>query len=488
MSKISINIQPQAYDVYAMFMRLTNTEPFALGEFIDNSSASFYENKEKLASVSKLIVNINYDQKEHSLTIEDNAFGMNLEEFKRAIMVGSKTDKKGSRNEFGKGLKTAATWFGSKWSVRSTQLGSKKSYFAIVDVEELLEKKLNNIDISENECNEQEHYTVVKIENLNHDLNTSKIQKEIIEKLGSIYRRDLIDEKMEILFNRKPVKFEPNPVLIFNNERMYQNINFSINFNGQIYSTKGYVALSSEEAKVGANRTGFALFRVNRAIKINEKPYEIFGSTPNSPLGFKLYGELDMDDFEVNQAKDGLAWSPELKELFYNTLASNIQKIVSIGRLPWKKIHELEKPKVINTPVKTVPTTPKPENDIITSNNTNTSEITTITSPVSYIQEETPEKKDIIFNYAGNDFTIKIEELNNTFLYSFDETEKLLKLNMKHNFICNLSENEQKIAAKIILAFVISEENAVTMSADGFINPADIHIAFSNILETLGRK
>ena len=112
----------------------------------------------------------------------------------------------------------------------------------------------------------------------------------------------------------------------------------------------------------------------------------------------------------------------------------------------------------------------------------------TITSPVSYIQEETPEKKDIIFNYAGNDFTIKIEELNNTFLYSFDETEKLLKLNMKHNFIYNLSENEQKIAAKIILAFVISEENAVTMSADGFINPADIHITFSNILETLGRK
>ena len=97
-------------------------------------------------------------------------------------------------------------------------------------------------------------------------------------------------------------------------------------------------------------------------------------------------------------------------------------------------------------------------------------------------------KKDIIFNYAGNDFTIKIEELNNTFLYSFDETEKLLKLNMKHNFIYNLSENEQKIAAKIILAFVISEENAVTMSADGFINPADIHITFSNILETLGRK
>jgi molecular chaperone GrpE len=228
---------------------------------------------------------------------------------------------------------------------------------------------------------------------------------------------------------------------------MYQNINFSINFNGQIYSTKGYVALSSEEAKVGANRTGFALFRVNRAIKINEKPYEIFGSTPNSPLGFKLYGELDMDDFEVNQAKDGLAWSPELKELFYNTLASNIQKIVSIGRLPWKKIHELEKPKVINTPVKTVPTTPKPENVIITSNNTNTSEITTITSPVSYIQEETPEKNDIIFNYAGNDFTIKIEELNNAILYKIAEFDNYRKRTIKEKAELILNGGEKTITA-----------------------------------------
>lgn len=492
MSKIPLNIQPQAYDVYAMFMRLTNTEPFALGEFIDNSSASFYENKDKLSDTPKLFVNINYEKKTHTIKIEDNAYGMDLPNFKRAIMVGSKTDKVGSRNEFGKGLKTAATWFGSKWTVESTQLGESKCYCATVDVNELLEKKLNSIDITEIEAKSEDHYTIITLENLNHDLNTAKIQKEVIEKLGSIYRRDIINDTIEINFNGKKVTFENNPILEINNEKMYKDLDFTIDFNGKTYRTKGYAALSSEEAKVGATRTGFALFRVNRAIKINEKPYEIFGNTPNSPLGFKLFGELDMDDFEVNQAKDGLAWSPELRELFYTTLKSNIQKIYSIGILTWPKIRALSKPQT--PPVTPVPPTPpvppiKPEPP-----KTPTPPTTPVT-PTPTVSPTTPvpptaqiPQTDFNIKIKDKEFTVKIENLNNSFLYKFEEKDNLLILNNKHSYITKSLDSNKEAIAQIILAYVLAENEARKRNADGYIIPADIHLAFSNYLQDLTRN
>ena len=133
-----LNIQPQA-SVLGVFSRLNYKAWYAIAEFVDNSTESFYTNETELNQngITTVTVNVNYDFEKNVLTIVDNAFGMELEDFSRAVLLDSKPKKQGGRNEFGMGLKTAASWFGNVWSVTSTQFGSYNKYFTEVNIQEL---------------------------------------------------------------------------------------------------------------------------------------------------------------------------------------------------------------------------------------------------------------------------------------------------------------------------------------------------------------
>ena len=50
--KINLNIQPQA-SIYSIFTRLNYSEWYALAEFVDNSTASFYQHEKELLSQTK---------------------------------------------------------------------------------------------------------------------------------------------------------------------------------------------------------------------------------------------------------------------------------------------------------------------------------------------------------------------------------------------------------------------------------------------------
>jgi len=67
----------------------------------------------------------------------------------------------------------------------------------------------------------------------------------------------------------------------------------------------GFVAIMEKGSFPNA---GFALFRYNRVIiggiDQNYKPSKIFVQA-QSQISLKLFGELNMEDFPVNQAKDG---------------------------------------------------------------------------------------------------------------------------------------------------------------------------------------
>ena len=323
MNKIKLDIKPEAYNVYEMMNHLTNTESFALGEFIDNASASFFENEDSLKG-EKLVIDIFYDQNAGTLRIKDNAFGMDLEEFKRAILVGAKTNKANSRNEFGKGLKTGACWYGRRWSVESTQLNKKTLYSACIDIDELVQNKSNSTDITETDIDKNEHYTIITIEKLSHPLDSAKVKKQVIADLGSMYRRDILSGNVEIYFNNKLIEYEEPPILFFKGKPMKKRVTIQIQYKNKLYKSKGFVALSSNQKRTKISPLGLTFFRRDRGVLINLKPKEIV-VTENSPISWKLFGELDVDDFEVNQAKDGLAWPNELKEKFYEKLKEQIQ-------------------------------------------------------------------------------------------------------------------------------------------------------------------
>jgi len=63
----------------------------------------------KFYKIKKVTIYVDYDAYKNILTIEDDAYGMELDDFQRAILLDSKPVSSNGRNEFGMGLKTAAS-------------------------------------------------------------------------------------------------------------------------------------------------------------------------------------------------------------------------------------------------------------------------------------------------------------------------------------------------------------------------------------------
>lgn len=329
----SLNIQPQA-GVLGVFSRLNYKPWYAIAEFVDNSTQSFYNNEAVLAQsgVKAVTIRIKYDFERNVLTISDDAFGMEMVDFSRAVKVDSPPETTNGRNEFGMGLKTAASWFGNTWSVESTRLGSPNKYYTDIKIDELRAKNLNTIDIISTECNVNEHGTKIIISDVTKRIDASRTKAKIIQLLASMYRRDLNSGKVNIWFNDQSLHFDEYKCLQFRNTKWRKDVEFDFVFNGQKYHVKGFVGIL---ANGGFGRAGFALFRRGRVViggeDQNYKPDQIFHQA-QSPIAHKLFGEFDLDDFPVNQAKDGFAWDDGLETEFVQKLKDEIKEYIEIAK------------------------------------------------------------------------------------------------------------------------------------------------------------
>ena len=505
-NKINLNIQPQA-SIYALFSRLSYVEWYALAEFVDNSTASYYQHEEELkrSYFDKLVIEINYDPVTDTISIEDNAYGMELADFKRAILLDSKPSMKG-RNEFGYGLKTAATWFGSHWSVESTQLDSENCYYACIDIDDLVSSKKNDTDIVVSKANYNDHYTKISITKLNRRLNTVKIKKNIISVLNSMYRRDLKAGNIEIIYNGTTLSFSDYPILHFRNTDWKKNINFSFEFESKVYSVSGFVGIMEPG---GVEKTGFALFRNNRAIETNFKPEEIFGSSKTvTQIELKLFGELDMDSFEVNQAKDGFSWNADLKEAFIKNLRENIVDFIDIAKMSKSDRKKEEEQEEFNRQIEEQ----KRKESVIAeakiedskSEQNEPIKVEPVLSKISNDQVDMPSKEIIpdtpkVIIQKSEDYHITLEfdsmlyevewsnKVEGKFIYSFDLEKKKLVINMKHDFAGTIVNNSERIiASKFILSYVLAEEKAkVSISSSGYVLASNVHNQLDKILSKI---
>ncbi len=119
MSAISLKV---GFDVLRSYRRLAYAPWYALAEFIDNSTQSYFDNKGLLDAAYKkestgLIVEIAYDRTAGTLTVKDNAMGMSIDDLRAAVHLGKPPAIATGRSQFGLGMKTAAGWFGDLWSV-----------------------------------------------------------------------------------------------------------------------------------------------------------------------------------------------------------------------------------------------------------------------------------------------------------------------------------------------------------------------------------
>ena len=214
-----INIRPTS-SVYATYKRLSYQPWTAIAEFVDNSTQSFYDHKDELMAqkyTKGLRITIDYiDDKENGdrLEILDDAYGMEWYDFQRAVILDRPPQNTNGRNEFGMGLKTAACWFGTIWSVESTRLGSKNKYYTEINIDELGKYKTEEIDVSEEVVGIKEHYTKIVIRNLNKRIIGSRTVGKVKELLSSIYREDIRTGLVKIYYNGTLLQFKEAPVYI----------------------------------------------------------------------------------------------------------------------------------------------------------------------------------------------------------------------------------------------------------------------------------
>lgn len=509
-----LNIQPQA-GVIGVFSRLNYKPWYAIAEFVDNSTQSFYSHQKELAAHgnNEVEISINYDDENDILTIVDDAFGMEFSDFARAVKVDSPPENKNGRNEFGMGLKTAASWFGNIWSVRSTQLGSNHEYYTEINIPELRSNNANSVAIERTIVDPLMHGTTIIIRDVTKKIGSSRTKGKIVELLKSMYRRDLNSGHVRIYYDKESLFYNEYECLSFRNKIWRKEIDFTFEFDGQEHRVVGFVGIL---ANGGFGRAGFALFRRDRVViggdEFNYKPDVIFGQA-QSPIAHKLFGELDLDDFPINQAKDGFVWDDGLEEEFDTQLKSRIQDYIDIARLTNKeRAKQEETSEAVSDHVQNQVQESINQSFVEPVNDTN--QITSSLFPE--IQEELQTDLELYKEYQSeqNNLPEEIDDKIRTYHIPLDRANSCeisvqwtkgssttwinvdpaedcsnakVQLNINHPFFKPFSEQEdfKKVLEKFAIAFALAEIRAKkSANEDGSVSPS----AFRNLINDYLRK
>lgn len=521
-----INIRPTS-GVYATYKRLSYQPWTAIAEFVDNSTQSFYDHQEELMQVKYakgLTIEIEYKEDQvngDSLTIIDNAYGMEWSDFQRALILDKPPKDTSGRNEFGMGLKTAACWFGALWSVESTQLNSRNKYFAQINTDELGKYKTEEISVTEELVSPKDHYTKIVISNLNKRISGARTVGKVRELLSSIYRQDIRSGLVKIYYNGTLLQFKEAPVYVEeingHKKEWKKEISFSINHQDKVLLVSGYIAIRIP----GSVRDGgFTLMRRGRVIvggsEKNYRPTELFGDS-NSYAWQRLYGELYMDNWPVTQAKDSFDWhNSGLEEAFIAALGP----LTADFRKKAENIRVREKIKttdLVNTAVEGLTNSGMVESltvEIVNRQNSDNGDlenhkdaaIDSLEDEIGSSTAEEPvanENDGVVidggdqinyqFRYKGTDYMFHIildttdPTIHWLLVEANDSSEYTLSINMRHAFFKPLIEKREflPIMIRMAIAMILAEIESMQLSPNGKIDPCDIRLKMNEILENV---
>lgn len=308
--------------VISSYKRLSYEAWYAFAEFVDNSTQAYFDNKNELdkyfnATGRKLEIYITYNRDEDFIEIKDNSIGMDEIGLDRALKVGLPPDNPTQRSKYGLGMKTAACWFGNKWSIKTKKLGEVKGYEVFIDVDSI-SKQEGEVDIvpTEFDAPKEEHFTIITIKDLNRKFIGRTITK-IKEYLGSIYRFDL-EEGIQIYWNGSKLfykRFEDELYVNEKGELAKEKFDFVINDK----VVKGWVGVLGK-GYGSRKKAGFSIIQNKRVIQgwpNGFKPSSIFGEQEdgsNDLVNQRVVGELFLDGFSVSHTKDKIVWEDDEEE------------------------------------------------------------------------------------------------------------------------------------------------------------------------------
>ncbi|MDG7001272.1 MAG: ATP-binding protein, partial [Nitrososphaerota archaeon] len=322
----TVSIRPDV-SVLTVLRHLNYKPWYAVAEFVDNSLESFLRHRTEIAMVDgdpvKLRVEISIDAANSGIiTIHDNAAGIFANEYERAFRPAVPPPEVDGLSEFGMGMKSAAMWFGRRFTVRSCALGESVERTVVFDIDDIVRNKSDQVPISEISAKSDHHYTEVALSNL-RQVPYGKTIGKIKDHLASIYRVFIREGTLEIRFRSTGIdeilKYE-EPRILFappadglirrrgipsEAVKWCKEIQFELD-NG--FKVSGFAAIREEGS---TTKAGFALFRRNRLIEgsgdESYRPEMIFGASTTAVYQ-RLFGELQLEGFDVSHTKDGFKW------------------------------------------------------------------------------------------------------------------------------------------------------------------------------------
>ncbi len=209
------------------------------------------------------------------------------------------------------GMKVAACWLASEWTVRTTALGEDVERTVSFDVSSIIQNKTEELAIQTRDVPTLTHYTEITLSGI-HKMPQGRTTGKIKEHLAGIYRAFLRDGTLELKWDDEVLAFDEPAILsapyyktpIAEPVLWRKEIDFDF---GDGLRAWGTAAL---EERGNSSEAGFALFRRNRVIQGSGdegyRPEAIFGKS-NSYRYQRLFGELHLEGFQVSHTRDGLA-------------------------------------------------------------------------------------------------------------------------------------------------------------------------------------
>ena len=312
-----LSIGPQAIDAYS---RLSYTMWYALAEFIDNSTQSRLNYESVIDEVlrdegSPLVVEVTYNRLAREITVSDNSIGMTRDDLIAALQIANPTKDSKGRSKYGMGMKTAACWIGKKWSVTTCEWGSGEEWTAFVDVHAVAFNDAK-IPLTMRTVETDEHYTRITITDLHRSIQ-KRTEENIRGYLGSMYRFDILDANLKIIYNGEeipaPDEYDLDTDTLGNSMRLPFD---DVSIGGKKVS--GWVGVLR---KGGRKFGGFSLFQNQRQIQGFPnawKPRSIFGGVDdegaNNLIVQRLTGVINLDGFRVSHTKDSILFEGNEEE------------------------------------------------------------------------------------------------------------------------------------------------------------------------------
>lgn len=312
-------------DVLRSYKRLPYKPWHALAEFVDNSTQSYFNNKDALDTAYQsdeigLEVSIVYEKDGDGLIrITDTAMGMTRAELGRAMHIGLPPENAEGRSRYGLGLKMAACWFGDNWKVTTKKLGETTEYTVHVDVEkasagddDLHETKVENLS-------PHLHYTTIEITHLNHRPAGRTLGK-IKQFLAGMYRLDIHSGLLILKWQNVPLDASVDWAFLKNSlgEEYRKDFAFSIDEK----RVKGWVGVLDVGSRLKA---GFAVVHKGRMVQTWPEawhPESLYGQIQgsNDLVNQRLVGEIHLDDFDVSHTKSDIHWVGDEEDRVQNEL------------------------------------------------------------------------------------------------------------------------------------------------------------------------